>query len=73
MRRCTLPVGGGHVRHGVRERFEKLPFAIEGRAESGWILMDYGDVVAHLFLETQRGYYDLETLWQEANVLLSIQ
>jgi ribosome-associated protein len=62
-----------HVRTGVKETYSKLPFSVEGAAESGWVLMDYGDVVVHLFLDEKRAYYDLEGLWREANVLLSIQ
>lgn len=64
-----------HVRVGVKEKFEGLlPFATEGDAESGWVLMDYSSVIVHLFLEEKREYYDLEGLWsEEANVLLSIQ
>ncbi|MCB9450712.1 MAG: ribosome silencing factor [Anaerolineaceae bacterium] len=62
-----------HVRTGVKETYEKLPFSVEGTAESGWVLMDYGNVVVHLFLETKRLYYDLEGLWRGAQVLVSIQ
>jgi ribosome-associated protein len=62
-----------YVREAVKERFETLPYSVEGTAESGWILMDYGHVVVHLFIDTKRRYYDLEGLWREANVLLSIQ
>ena len=63
-----------HIREGVKERFSKLPFSVEGTAESGWVLIDYSDVVVHLFLEEKRQYYDLENLWsKEASVLLSIQ
>jgi ribosome-associated protein len=62
-----------NVREAVKEKYNRLPFSVEGSPESGWVLMDYGDVVTHLFLEDKRDYYDLEGLWREANVLLSIQ
>ena len=41
----------------------------EGVAESGWILLDYGDVLMHVFLEETRAYYALERLWGDAPVL----
>ena len=63
-----------YVREDVRDKLKVLPFSIEGTPESGWVLLDYGDVVVHLFAEEQREYYDIEGLWSEvANVLLSIQ
>lgn len=63
-----------HVRTGVKEQYNLLPFSTEGTADSGWVLMDYGDVVVNLFLEEKRHYYDLEELWSaEGSVLLSIQ
>jgi ribosome-associated protein len=62
-----------YVREGVKEKFNKLPFSVEGSPESGWVLMDYGHVVVHVFTEQKRHYYDLEGLWRQANVLLSIQ
>ena len=45
---------------GVRPRHN------EGSAESGWLLLDYGDVVVHVFLEETRGFYSLERLWGDA-------
>lgn len=45
----------------------------EGQAREGWIVVDYGDVVVHLFSPDQRDYYDLETLWQDGKVLLRVQ
>jgi len=42
------------------------PLHIEGVAESGWILLDYGDVLMHVFLEDTRAYYALEHLWGDA-------
>lgn len=49
--------------HGVRPRHT------EGNAESGWLLLDYGDVVVHVFLEATRGFYALERLWGDAPLL----
>lgn len=42
---------------------------VEGYQEATWILMDYGDVVAHIMAAEQRAYYDLEAFWSEANRL----
>jgi ribosome-associated protein len=42
------------------------PLGIEGRPEGHWILMDYADVVIHIFYEPVRYFYDLESLWSDA-------
>ncbi|MBO4893707.1 MAG: ribosome silencing factor [Clostridia bacterium] len=44
------------------------PDHIEGRA-TGWILLDYGTVIVHIFTEDQREYYNLERLWADANFI----
>jgi ribosome-associated protein len=46
---------------------------VEGSTTNGWVLMDYGDVVVHVFLPERRSYYDLEGLWKEAPVMVRIQ
>jgi ribosome-associated protein len=46
---------------------------IEGQAEEGWLLLDYGDVVVHLFSPDMREYYDLEELWSDGKILLRMQ
>jgi ribosome-associated protein len=42
------------------------PLSIEGLGENKWVLMDYNDVLVHIFLAPVRGYYDLEGLWADA-------
>ena len=42
------------------------PLHAEGTTESGWVLLDYGDVLVHAFLEDTRAYYALERLWGDA-------
>ena len=61
------------MREQVKEMYSKLPASIEGTPESGWMLMDYGDTVVHLFQEDNRRYYDLEGMWRSAHVLLQSQ
>ena len=46
---------------------------IEGRSEAGWVVVDYGDIVVHLFDEELRHYYNLEELWKDGKVLLRVQ
>ena len=47
--------------------------SVEGQAEEGWLVLDYGDVVVHLFSPDMREYYDLEELWSDGKILLRIQ
>ena len=62
-----------NVREAMKEKTGKLPFSTEGEGDSGWILIDYGAVIVHVMGEEERRYYDLEGLWRQANVLVSIQ
>jgi ribosome-associated protein len=49
---------------------EIVPLSTEGTPASGWILLDYGSIVVHLFSERQRGHYRLEDLWSNARTVL---
>ncbi len=64
---------GENVRDVIKERYQRRPVAVEGEATSGWMLIDYGDVIVHIFDEDTRLFYDLEGFWNQAQVLLSIQ
>lgn len=45
----------------------------EGEPDSGWVLMDFGDVIVHLFSPEHREYYGLEELWKAAKPVVMIQ
>jgi ribosome-associated protein len=45
----------------------------EGNADSGWVLLDFGSIIVHVFNETTRQYYDLEQLWEKATPIIRIQ
>ena len=46
---------------------------VEGHPREGWLVVDFGDVVLHLFSPEQRDYYRLEELWETGKVLLRLQ
>ena len=54
------------VRLGLKNDHDTLPLAVEGMNEGRWVLLDYGDVMVHVFQEPVREFYDLEGLWREA-------
>lgn len=53
------------VRH-TRKMLSERPWAIEGKNNSDWVLLDYVSVVAHVFYHETRSFYDLEDLWADA-------
>jgi len=57
------------IAEAVKEGFVKKhshPIGMEGLAHSRWVLIDYGDVIIHVFEEETREYYQLEKLWLDA-------
>jgi len=45
---------------------KRRPGSVEGASQGNWVLVDYGDVVVHVFLDEVRSYYDIEGLWMDA-------
>ena len=57
------------ITDAIREELKEdgvRPLHVEGATESGWVLLDYGDVLMHVFREDTRAYYALERLWGDA-------
>ena len=60
----------GAIAKSVEEQTEEAslgsPWHVEGRANAEWVLLDYGNVVVHVFLKNKREHYDIEGLWADA-------
>jgi ribosome-associated protein len=54
------------VEQALREHDDSRPISIEGRDDATWVLLDYGDIVVHVFLAETRAFYDLDRLWADA-------
>lgn len=50
----------------TRKTLKEKPWHIEGKTNSEWVLLDYIDVVAHIFYKDARSFYDIEDLWSDA-------
>ncbi|MBI3286900.1 MAG: ribosome silencing factor [Chloroflexi bacterium] len=64
------------IRESLLERgaeLEQEPLHVEGAPESGWVLLDFGGVIVHLFTPPVREYYQLETLWSDAPLVVRMQ
>jgi ribosome-associated protein len=56
------------IRERIRERCDERPWHSEGMNNWQWVLLDYVDVVAHIFSPEKRAFYDLERLWGDAPI-----
>ena len=52
--------------HDGMKQAGKVPLHREGEFTSGWVLLDYGNVILHIFREEARAFYDLDALWGDA-------
>ena len=58
------------IKQETKRRFDVRPLHIDGEPATGWVLMDYGSVVVHLFAPEIRAFYDLEGLWQNGRIVV---
>ncbi len=58
----------GAIEEGLKKKGER-PFGLEGAGACRWALLDYSDVVAHIFLSPVRAFYDIEGLWADAPLI----
>lgn len=72
--------GSSRQTQAIAEEIDKVlsgagvePDRREGDVDSGWLLLDYGDVIIHIFDSEIREYYRLEKLWSKATPVISIQ
>jgi ribosome-associated protein len=56
----------------IRDKHKKKG-KLQGFSRDGWVIVDYGDVVVHLFSPDQRNFYNIEELWEDGKVLLRLQ
>jgi ribosome-associated protein len=50
----------------MKQQAQEVPLSLEGYEQAEWVLMDYGDLLVHIFSPKARVYYDLERLWRSA-------
>ena len=56
------------IRKNVSKKLKEKPFSLEGLENQEWVLIDYIDVVVHIFQGDTREYYDIENLWGDAKI-----
>ncbi len=62
-----------NIRDKAKQEANLLANGVEGDPHSGWMLVDFGDLIVHIFSPAKRTFYDLENLWNEAHVVLRMQ
>lgn len=69
----TIKALADEVKKQVKDKHVLREQNVEGESADGWVLIDYGDVILHLFSNDLRHYYQLEDLWHEGKVLVRVQ
>ena len=55
-----------HVEERLKESYDIKPLRVEGRSQAEWVLVDFGDIIVHVFQAGAREFYSLERLWGDA-------
>jgi ribosome-associated protein len=61
------------IAEDAKKKADIIPWGTEGEPSGGWVLLDYGDLIVHLFSPEMRNYYNLEELWNDGRVVLRMQ
>lgn len=64
--RINVQALADHVEERLGEKFGIKPLRVEGRTEGEWVLVDFGDIIVHIFQAEARDFYSLERLWGDA-------
>ncbi|MCA9969382.1 MAG: ribosome silencing factor [Anaerolineales bacterium] len=57
----------------AKKKAQVRPIGVEGEPQHGWMLVDFGDLIVHIFAPARRSYYRLEELWSQAYTVLEMQ
>lgn len=57
------------VARRLKQSTGRAPVRREGTKETGWVVLDYGEIVVHAFTQEQRAFYSLERLWSDAPIV----
>ncbi len=57
------------IAENILTNVEEIPISVEGIDDGKWILIDYGEIIVHIFLNETRDYYKLEKLWADAKIV----
>ncbi|MXV38179.1 ribosome silencing factor [Flavobacteriaceae bacterium Ap0902] len=58
-----------NIEKKVRNQIQERPIHVEGKENAQWVLIDYGNVVVHIFQPIYREYYDIESMWGDAKLV----
>lgn len=50
----------------IEDKYQLIPLRVQGKSDARWIVVDYGEVIVHIFMQEEREYYNLEAFWGHA-------